>query len=199
MNEQTNFTTVGNKPHTPIYIWIILVILLFSVAGSGTLYFLQSMSTKETTKSMQTQIASLKNDVVKLEQEKVELNTSLQQAEKTVQDNLDITNSHKSLVGYYELLSSSTTPIVKDFVEKTPEEIGLKEVATIKTSCPPNPDGPCGFGLIILSKNVIQSGNQEFYLATPGGAGYTYYGPFTDDLQRLTHETTLINSLQENY
>ncbi|MDD2656479.1 MAG: hypothetical protein PHQ18_02840 [Patescibacteria group bacterium] len=86
MNEQTNFTTIGNKPHTPIYIWIILVILLFSVAGSGTLYFLQSMSTKETTKSMQTQIASLKNDVAKLQQEKIDLDTNLQTTENKLQE-----------------------------------------------------------------------------------------------------------------
>ncbi|HAO52184.1 TPA: hypothetical protein DCQ85_01820 [Candidatus Magasanikbacteria bacterium] len=97
MNEQTNFTTVGNKPHTPIYIWIILVILLFSVAGSGTLYFLQSMSTKEITKSMQTQIASLKNDVAKLQQEKVELTASLQQTQETAQKNTAITTPHKSI------------------------------------------------------------------------------------------------------
>lgn len=93
MEEQTNFTTVENKPHTPIYIWIIFIILLFGVVGSGTLYFLQNISTKETTKNMQTQIASLKNDVVKLEQEKVELTNNLQTKENKLQEATSVSST----------------------------------------------------------------------------------------------------------
>src|SRR3989339_1978861 len=82
MDEQNNFNNAPSQSHIPTFIWIILAILLFVVAGLTTFYFLQNTSSKDNAQAMQTQIASLKNDVAKLQQEKVDLTTKLQQAEE---------------------------------------------------------------------------------------------------------------------
>ena len=82
MDEQNNFNNAPSQSHIPTFIWIILAMLLFVVAGLATFYFLQNTSSKDNAQAMQTQIASLKNDVAKLQQEKVDLTTKLQQAEE---------------------------------------------------------------------------------------------------------------------
>ena len=201
MEEQNNINQMNNlvEKHTPIYIWIIMVVLIIALLVIGGLYFWQTNNDNMLRQGMQSQISSLKNDASQLQQKNSDLTNNLQQAEKTAHDNLSMANSHKSLVEYYEMMSSSTTPLVKDFVEKTPEQIGLKEIFKVKVACPPNPDGPCGSDLVIFSKEDLHPGNQEFYLASAGGAGYTYFGPFNDDLTRLMHEASLIDSLKENH
>ncbi len=106
----------------------------------------------------------------------------------------------KSLVEYYETrVDSQTLGENKSFLMKDPDELGFKEIATVKVACPEDADGPCGFDLLIISKESLHSGRQEFYLAQAGGAGYTYYGPFSDDLKRLVEESKTIDSLKEVY
>lgn len=99
----------------------------------------------------------------------------------------------KSLVAYYE----TRYQFLNNSMRKNPEELGFKEVAKVKVACPKNADGPCGFDLLILSKESVNSGIQEFYLAQAGGAGYSYYGPFSDDLKRIVDESKTIESLKE--
>jgi len=101
----------------------------------------------------------------------------------------------KSLVAYYE----TRDQFLNNSMRKKPEELGFKEVAKVKVACPENADGPCGFDLLILSKESVSSGVQEFYLAQEGGAGYSYYGPFSDDLKRIVDESKTIESLKEVY
>jgi hypothetical protein len=101
----------------------------------------------------------------------------------------------KSLAGYYK----TRNQYLDSSMMKTPEESGFKELATVKIACPEDADGPCGFDLLILSKESLRSGEQEFYLAQAGGAGYSYYGPFTDDLERIVDESQTIESLKEIY
>ncbi len=106
--------------------------------------------------------------------------------------------SQKSFVEYYETrFDSETLGEDNSFLMKTPEELGFKEIAKTKIACPENPDGPCGGDLLILSKESLHSGDQEFYLEQAGGAGYTYFGPFTDDLERIVAESKLIEELKE--
>ena len=106
----------------------------------------------------------------------------------------------KSLVKYYETRVDSETLGEKNgFLMKTPEELGFKEIAKVKIACPENADGPCGGDLLILSQESLHSGDQKFYFAQEGGAGYTYYGPFSDDLKRLVEESKTIDSLKEVY
>ncbi|MFA7245428.1 MAG: hypothetical protein WC070_04625 [Candidatus Magasanikbacteria bacterium] len=97
MDEQNNFNNAQSQSHIPTFIWIILAILLFVIAGLATFYFLQNTSNKNNAQAMQTQISSLKNDVAKLQQEKVDLTTSLQQAQETAPKNTDLTTPHKSI------------------------------------------------------------------------------------------------------
>lgn len=80
-------------------------------------------------------------------------------------------------------------------MDKNPEALGFKELAQIEVTCPDSAGTPCGGDLLILSKDPIRSGNQEFYLAFTMGFGYEYYGPFTDDLQRIVNESKTIDSL----
>ncbi|PIR55108.1 hypothetical protein COU74_02915 [Candidatus Peregrinibacteria bacterium CG10_big_fil_rev_8_21_14_0_10_36_19] len=106
----------------------------------------------------------------------------------------------KSLVEYYETrVDAETLGESNSFLMKTPDELGLKEIAKVKIACPENADGPCGGDLLILSQESLHSGNQEFYFAQAGGAGYTYYGPFSDDLKRLVEESKTIDLLKEVY
>lgn len=101
----------------------------------------------------------------------------------------------KSLVEYYK----TRDQFLNGGMMKNPEILGFKEVAKVKIVCPENADGPCGGDLFILSKDALHSGSQEFYLAQAGGAGYSYYGPFSDDLQRIVNESKTIDSLKESY
>lgn len=106
----------------------------------------------------------------------------------------------KSLVKYYETrVDVETLGENNSFLMKTPDELGFKEIAKVKITCPENADGPCGGDLLILSQESLHSGNQEFYFAQAGGAGYTYYGPFSDDLERLVEESKTFDSLKEVY
>ncbi len=108
--------------------------------------------------------------------------------------------SQKSLVEYYKTqLDFHTSGEDNSFKRKSPEELGLKEITTVGVLCPENPDGPCGFDLIIVSKETLHSGIQEFYFAYMGGVGYNYFGPFTDDLERLVDESKYIEALKEVY
>jgi len=77
MEDQNSFNNIHRESHTPIYIWIILVVLLSGLAGTGTLYFLETNKSQERINSLQSQIAPLRNDVSKLQQEKNELNNQL--------------------------------------------------------------------------------------------------------------------------
>lgn len=79
---------------------------------------------------------------------------------------------------------------------KDPEVLGFKELANVAVTCPDSLGTPCGGNLLILSKDSIHSGNQEFYLAFTMGTGYKYYGPFTDDLQKIVDESKTIKSLE---
>lgn len=79
-----------------------------------------------------------------------------------------------------------------------PDALGFEELANIAVTCPDSAGTPCGGNLLILSKDPIHSGNQEFYLAFTMGTGYTYFGPFTDDLQRIVDESKSIQSLEKN-
>jgi len=115
---------------------------------------------------------------------------------ETVQPAIETTPApQKSLVEYYETRDQH----LDGSMMKAPEELGFKELATVRVACPEDADGPCGFDLLILSKESLHSGQQEFYLAQAGGAGYSYYGPFTDDLERIVDESEKIESLKEVY
>jgi hypothetical protein len=119
-------------------------------------------------------------------------------------------DNQKSLVDYYEnriqfrankdhfvsmgMMDASELQI------PAPKDLGLQEVGQIEIACPvAEPDGICGGTLLILSKEPVKSGNQEFYLSIPGGAGYDYYGPYVDDLQRLVNESKTLGSITETY
>ena len=103
--------------------------------------------------------------------------------------------AEKSFVEYYQTKDQYFN---KGMVMKKPEELGLKEIAKVTVACPfENPDGPCGYDLLIFSKEAPHAGTQEFYLGSVGGAGYGYWGPFTDDLTRLVEESKAIDSLKE--
>lgn len=109
----------------------------------------------------------------------------------------DTSISQKSLVEYYETrINYETLGINNAFLMKAPDELGLNEITSIKIACPENADGPCGGELLILSPELLHAGNQEFYLAQEGGAGYTYYGPFLDNLENLVIESQVIDSLK---
>jgi len=105
------------------------------------------------------------------------------------------TTPETTLLEYYKTRRDSE--IGYNEMHEDPEELGLQEVARVEVACPENADGPCGFDLIILSKDSLHSGSQEFYLSEEGGAGYTYYGPFTDNLERIIEEANTIKSLNE--
>ena len=105
------------------------------------------------------------------------------------------TVSTKTFVDYY----TTRDQFLDSSMRKTPTELDLKEIAKIEIACPENADGPCGGFLEIVSSSTLGSGNQEFYLAQEGGAGYSYYGPFTDDLNRIVNEAKQSEPLKEVY
>ncbi|MBT3864818.1 hypothetical protein HOE67_00550 [Candidatus Peregrinibacteria bacterium] len=72
-----------------------------------------------------------------------------------------------------------------------PADLGLGQISAIETECPEDADGPCGADILILSAEEFGPDVQEFYLAEEGGAGYSYYGPFTDDLSELIENATV--------
>lgn len=76
----------------------------------------------------------------------------------------------------------------------TPESLKFKEVGKVKTACVED-EGPCGWDILLLTKEAVTAGNHTFYLGVAGGAGYDYFGPFTGDLKRLVAESKIINSL----
>jgi hypothetical protein len=109
-------------------------------------------------------------------------------------------STQKSLVEYFatrEQFINSGMPKDNKGMNKEPEVLGFKELATIEVICPDSAGTPCSGGLLILSKDLLHSGNQEFYLAFTMGTGYVYYGPFTDDLQRIVNESKSIDSLKK--
>jgi len=131
--------------------------------------------------------------IAKLEQQINEMQIKLDQKETVTTQ-----AKQKSLVEYYKTMGQYfTLGVNKSFVQKDPEELGFKEIIKVKIACPANPDGPCGGYLLILSKESLHSGTQEFYLSRAGGAGYSYFGPFTDDLERLVEESKTIDALEE--
>ncbi|MBD3311433.1 MAG: hypothetical protein GF349_02980 [Candidatus Magasanikbacteria bacterium] len=160
---------------TNLGILILAVIITAIVVGTGVYYFLNKSNEP--------------NKPVYENKNEVETTTA-----NTYQ------TSQKSLIDYYETRVDRETLGENDnFLMKTPDELGFKEIAKIKIECPENPDGPCGGNLLILSQKSLHSGIQEFYFAQAGGAGYTYYGPFFDDLERLVEESKSIESLTEIY
>jgi hypothetical protein len=102
------------------------------------------------------------------------------------------TTETKTFMDYY----TGRDQFLNNSMSKTPAELGLKEIAKIEIACPEDADGPCGGSLEVVSASVLGMGNQEFYLAEEGGAGYSYYGPFMDDLQRIVSESQSIKSLK---
>lgn len=82
-------------------------------------------------------------------------------------------------------------------INKEPKALGFKEFATISVTCPDSAGTPCEGNLLILAKDSPHSGTQEFYLGFTMGTGYQYYGPFTDDLQRIISESKTIKSLKK--
>ncbi|MDO8509603.1 MAG: PLD nuclease N-terminal domain-containing protein [bacterium] len=80
---------------------------------------------------------------------------------------------------------------------KDPDALGFKKLVTIKMTCPDSAGTPCGFDLLIVSKDSVHPGNQEFYLARTMGFGYTYYGPFTDDLEKIVNDGRKMISFNE--
>lgn len=103
--------------------------------------------------------------------------------------------TQKSLKEYF----ATRKQFVNSGMVKNPNELGLKELGNVVVTCPDSLGTPCGGNLLILSKNPLNSGNQEFYLAFTMGTGYTYYGLFTDDLQKLVNESKAIKSLERSY
>lgn len=155
---------------------VVLAVIITAVVAGGGVYYFQKSTTEP-------------------EQFTVETTS---EAEKTVVETAPA--PEKSLVEYYETrVNFSTLGENNSFLMKTPEELGFKEIAKVKIACPENADGPCGGDLLILSQESLHSGNQEFYFGHAGGAGYTYYGPFLDDLERLVEESKTIESLKEIY
>lgn len=73
-------------------------------------------------------------------------------------------------------------------MNQDPKTLGFNVLASVQVTCPDSAATPCGGDVSVLSKNPVNSGNQEFYLVFTMGTGYTYYGPFTDDLQRIVTE-----------
>lgn len=115
------------------------------------------------------------------------------QEKNVAQNQLSDVAVTKSLVDYYKMKDQ----FKNDSMKEKPNKYGLTEVAKVKTACSINFDGPCGFDLLILSKQaIVEDGIQEFYLAMPGGAYYTYYGPFTDNLKTIVEESVEIESLK---
>jgi hypothetical protein len=102
------------------------------------------------------------------------------------------TTETKTFMEYY----TERDQFLNNSMSKAPAELGLKEIVKVEIACPEDADGPCGGFLEIVSASILGSGNQEFYLAEEGGAGYSYYGPFTDDLQRIVSESQAIKSLK---
>ena len=104
------------------------------------------------------------------------------------------TVSSESLLQYYvkrlDFINNTLTSSHKD-----PESLGFKKLATFEIACPPDYDGPCGGEMLLISKESVKSGNQQFYFAQAGGASYDYFGPFTGDLKRLVAESKTINTL----
>lgn len=72
---------------------------------------------------------------------------------------------------------------------KNPDELGFIELASTVVTCPDSAGTPCSGEVLILSKDALHSGDQEFYLAQTAGFGHIYYGPFTDNLQRIVDES----------
>lgn len=72
---------------------------------------------------------------------------------------------------------------------KTSEEMGLIEQARFQMECPS--EGPCSSWLIV-SKEPVREGTQEFYLVEVGGAGSSYYGPFTDNLSIMIEQSNAL-------
>ena len=156
---------------------VVLAVIITAVVVGGGVYYFQKSTTTET-----------KQPVV---ESTVEIETPIVETTQALQ---------KSLVEYYETrVDSETLGENNAFLMKSPEELGFKEIAKVKIACPENADGPCGGDLLILSQEPLHSGDQEFYFAQAGGAGYTYYGPFSDDLERLVEESKTIDSLKEVY
>ena len=116
----------------------------------------------------------------------VEENDTIEKEERTPE---------MSLLEYYKTRRDSE--IGYNDMHGTPEEMGFQEIARVEVACLENADGPCGFDLIILSEDSLHAGDQEFYLSEEGGVGYTYYGSFTDDLERIVDEANTIESLKE--
>lgn len=77
---------------------------------------------------------------------------------------------------------------------KSPESLGLEEVAQTKIACPEAADGPCGFDLMVV---VDKQQDNNFYLVQSGGAMYSYYGPFNGNLEKIINEASLIDSVKD--
>lgn len=105
------------------------------------------------------------------------------------------TTKQKSLEEYFATRDQfQNSEMVKD-----PDELGFKKLANVAVTCPDSLGTPCAGNLFILSKNSLTSGTQEFYLGFTMGTGYSYYGPFTDDLKRIVDESNAIKSLERSY
>ncbi len=105
------------------------------------------------------------------------------------------TATQKSLEEYF----ATRDQFLNSEMTKDPDLLGFKELANVVVTCADSLGTPCEGNLLVLSKDSIQSGMQEFYLAFTMGTGYMYYGPFTDDLQEIVDESKTIKSLERSY
>jgi len=99
--------------------------------------------------------------------------------------------TQKTLSEYY----SSRNQFVDNSMKQNPEGLGFKEIARVTVACPKNLDKPCATDRLILAMDELHSGDQDFYLAQEGTAGYSYYGPFTDNLKHIIDESNTIAPL----
>lgn len=119
---------------------------------------------------------------------------------KALKSQANDTDSKKSLVNYYLNRAgflNEKMPKDNSGINKEPKALGFKELATIPVTCPDSAGTPCEGNLLILAKDSPHAGTQEFYLGFTMGTGYLYYGPFTDDLQRIVSESKTIKSIKK--
>ncbi|HBU28073.1 TPA: hypothetical protein DEB00_03090 [Candidatus Uhrbacteria bacterium] len=107
-------------------------------------------------------------------------------------DKTDAPVTQKSLEGYFV----ERKAFERSDMTKNPNEYGFKELANVPVTCPDSMGTPCAGNLLVLS---LDYGAQEFYLGFTMGTGYTYYGPFTDDLQKIVDQAKATESLERTY
>lgn len=189
------------KNQKQLILTIVITFVATTLVVGGLVYLWQSSLVDEKQQSFEEQKQLLINQMQEEDTQIVEQQDasapSVSTATAPTVDTQEVEDSLKgaSLSDYLDAMSDYRIlfPPAVSIDSAELEKFKVYVAEGIVEPCRATNDGPCGFDLYFVPKSTVKNIDDledevDFYLAVPGGAGISYYGPFTDDLKSLINE-----------